>query len=80
MVSTRKRLISSVHRAFVIENTLSLAALVSGMAKEDSKMSCVFFNEIHSLHTNSYISDHFSKVVSDFVFHSSILVLLTCAV
>jgi hypothetical protein len=76
MVSTRKQLFSSVHRAFVIENTLSIAALVPGMAKEYYKMSCMFFNEIHSLHTNLNISDQLSKIVSDFVFHSSILVLL----
>jgi hypothetical protein len=31
----------------------------------------VFFNEIHSLLTNSNISDHLPKVVSDSVFHSS---------
>jgi hypothetical protein len=80
MVSTRKRLFSSVHRAFVIENTLSIAALVPGMAKENSKISYVFFNEIHSFRTNLNISDHLSKVVSDFIFHSSILVLLTFAV
>jgi hypothetical protein len=80
MVSTRKWLFSSVHRAFMIENTLSTAALVPGMAKENSKMSRLFFNEIHSLHTNSDISDHLSKVVRDFVFHSSILVLLMFAV
>jgi hypothetical protein len=54
----------------VIESTLSVAALVPGMAKENSKMSCMFFNEFHSL----------SKVVSDFVFHSSILVLLIFAI
>jgi hypothetical protein len=52
----------------VIENSLSVAALVPGMAKENSKMSCMFFNEIHSLHANLNISDHLSKVVSDFVF------------
>jgi hypothetical protein len=37
MVSTRKQLLSSVHlciRAFVIENTLSIAALIPGMARE----------------------------------------------
>jgi hypothetical protein len=64
----------------VIENTLSIAALVPGMAKENSKLSHVLFNEIHSLRTNSYISDHFSKVVSDSVFHSSILVLVIFAI
>jgi hypothetical protein len=60
----------------VIENTLSIAALVPGMAKENSKISCVFFNEIHALRTNLNISDHLSKVVSHFVFHSSVLLLL----
>jgi hypothetical protein len=80
MVSTRKRLFSSAHRAFVMENTLSIAALVPGMAKENSKMSCEFFNKIHSLRTNSNISDYLSKVISDFVFHSSFLVLLTFAI
>jgi hypothetical protein len=80
MVSTRKQLFSSVHRAFVTENTLSIAALVPGMAKENSKMSCVFFNEVHSLWTNANISDHLSRVVSDFAFHSSILVLRVFAV
>jgi hypothetical protein len=59
----------------VIENTLSIAAIVPGMAKENSKMGCVFLNEIHSLRTNSNISDHRSQVVRDFVFHSSILIL-----
>jgi hypothetical protein len=78
-VSTRKWLFPSVHRAFVIENTHCIAALVPGMAKETSKMSCVLFNEIHSIHTNSNISDHLSKLVSDFVLHSSILVLLIFA-
>jgi hypothetical protein len=38
MVSTSERLFSSAHRAFVIENTLSIAALGPGMAKENSKM------------------------------------------
>jgi hypothetical protein len=75
-ITARKRLFSSVHRAFVTENTVCIAALVPGMGKENSKMSCVFFNEIHSLHTNSNISDHLSKVVGDFVYHSSIWVLL----
>jgi hypothetical protein len=64
----------------VIENIVSVAALVPEMAKENSKMSCVFFSEIHSLLTNSNISDHLSKVVSDFVLHSSILVLLIFAI
>jgi hypothetical protein len=58
MASTRKGLFSSVHREFVIENTLSIAAPVLGMVKGNSKMSCVFFNEIHSRRTNSNISDH----------------------
>jgi hypothetical protein len=75
MVSTRKWLFSSVHSAFMIENALSVAAPVPGMAKESSKMSCMFFNDIHSLCTNLNISDHLSEVVNDFVFHSSILVL-----
>jgi hypothetical protein len=79
MVSTRKQLFSSVHRAFVIENTLSIAALVPGMAKENSKMSYLFFNEVHSLCTNN-ISDHLPEVVSDFIFHSSVLVLLMFAI
>jgi hypothetical protein len=47
MVSARKRFFSSVHRLFLIENTLPITALVPGIAKENSKMSCVFFNEIH---------------------------------
>jgi hypothetical protein len=80
MVSVRRLLFSSVHRAYVIENTLSVDALVPGVAKENSKTSCVFFNEIHSLCTDLYISDHLSKVVSDFVFQSSILVLLIFAI
>jgi hypothetical protein len=50
------------------------------MAKENSKMSCKFFNEIHSLHTNSNTSHHLSTVVSDFVFHSPILGLLIFAI
>jgi hypothetical protein len=79
MVSIRKRFFSSVHRAFVMENSFSIAALVPGMAKENFKMNCVFFNEIHSLRTTSNISDYLSKVVSDSVFHSSILVLLIFA-
>jgi hypothetical protein len=33
------------------------------MAEENSKMSCVFFNEIHSLRTYSNISDHLLEVV-----------------
>jgi hypothetical protein len=33
MVSTWKRLFSSIHRGFVKENTFSIAALVPGMAK-----------------------------------------------
>jgi hypothetical protein len=67
-------------QSILIENTLSVAALVPGMAKENSKMSCVFFNKIHLLCTNSNISDYLSEVVSDFVFHSSILVLLIFAI
>jgi hypothetical protein len=63
-----------------MEYTVSVAALEMGMAKENSKMSCVFFSEIHSLCTNFNISDHLSKVVSDFVFHSFILVLLIFAI
>jgi hypothetical protein len=47
MVSKRRRLFSSVHRAFVIENTPFIAALIPGMAKENSKMSCVLFTETH---------------------------------
>jgi hypothetical protein len=66
------------HSAFVIGNTLSVAALVPGMAKENFKMS--FFNEIHSLCTNLNISDPLSKVVSHFLFHSFILVLIIFAV
>jgi protein-arginine kinase len=80
MVSTRKQLFSSVHRAFVIESTVSIAVLVPGMLKENSEMSCVFCNEIHSLLTNLNISDHLSKVVSDFVFQLSSLLLLIFAV
>jgi hypothetical protein len=80
MVSTRKWFFSSAHREYVIENTLSVAALVPGMAKEDSKISYVFFNDVHSLRINSNISDHVSKVVSDFVFHSTILVSLMFAI
>jgi hypothetical protein len=57
-----------------------MAALVPRMAKENSKMSFVFFNKIHSIHTSLNILDHLSKVVSDFVFHSSILVLLIIAI
>jgi hypothetical protein len=64
----------------MVENTLSIAAFVPGMAKEHSKMSCVFFNEIHSRRTNPNISDHLSKIVRDFAFHSSILVLLIFAI
>jgi hypothetical protein len=64
----------------VIENTLSIAALIPGMAKENSKMICVFLNETHSLRINSNISDHLSQFVSDFVFHSSSLVLLIFAI
>jgi hypothetical protein len=78
MVSPRRLLVSSVHRVYMIENTLCVAALVPGMAKENSKMSC-FLMKL-SLHTNSDISDHLSKVVNDFVFHSSILVLLIFAI
>jgi hypothetical protein len=75
-----KRLFSSVHREFVIENTVSVAALVPGMAKENSKKSFILFNEIHSLRTDVNISDHLSKVVIDFVFHPTILVLLIFAI
>jgi hypothetical protein len=64
----------------VIENTLSVAALIPRMAKDSSKMSCMIFNEIHSLRINSNIFCHISKVVSDFVFHSSILALLIFAI
>jgi hypothetical protein len=60
----------------VTESTLCIAALVPGMAKENSKMNCMFYNEIHSLRQNSNISDRLLEVVSDFVFHSSILILL----
>jgi hypothetical protein len=60
----------------MMENTVSIAPPVPGRAKENFKVSCTFFNEIHSLRTNSNISDHLSKVGSDFAFHSSLLVLL----
>jgi hypothetical protein len=43
MVSTRKLFFSSVHRAFVIENILSIDTLVPGMAKENSKI--MYFSE-----------------------------------
>jgi hypothetical protein len=69
VISIRKLFFSSVQGAFVIENTLSIAALVPEMAKENSKMSCVFFSEIYSLYTKSNISGYLSKVVSDSVFH-----------
>jgi hypothetical protein len=70
MISTRKLFFLSVHRAFETENTLSIDAFVPGMAKEDSKMICIFLNEIPSLYTNSNISDHLSTVVIKFVFQS----------
>jgi hypothetical protein len=55
MVSTRKRFFSSVHRAFVIQNTLSIAALVPGMAEENSKMSCMFLTKyIHFIQTQIF--------------------------
>jgi hypothetical protein len=55
MVSTRKLLFSSVHRACVTENTLSIAALVSGMANENSKMSCLFLTKcIHFAQTRIF--------------------------
>jgi hypothetical protein len=60
IVSTKKGLFLSVLIAFVIEYALSILALMLGMRKENSKMRCVFFNEIHSLHTNLNISDHLS--------------------
>jgi hypothetical protein len=78
-VLTRERFFSPVHRAFVIENILSIVTLVPGMSKENSKMVCVLFNKIHSLHINSNSSYHLSKAVSDFLFHLSSLVLLTFA-
>jgi hypothetical protein len=46
-----------------------VAALIPGMAKKNSKMSCLFFNEIHSLLTNWNISDHLSKVVILYSIH-----------
>jgi hypothetical protein len=79
MVSARKQLFSSVPRAFVIENTLVYSCTSTRNGKREFQKSCVFFNEIHSLCTNSNISDHLSRVVSDFVFDSSILVLLIFA-
>jgi hypothetical protein len=39
------------------------------MAKENSKMSCVFFNEMHSLRINSNTSDHLSKDVILYSIH-----------
>jgi hypothetical protein len=63
----------------MIENSLSIAALVSGMVKENSKISYMFFHEIHSLRTNSNSSDHLSKV-GYFLFRSSILVVLIFAI
>jgi hypothetical protein len=80
MVSTRKLFFLSVHRAFVIDNTRSIDALVPGMAKENSKMICMYvcmlLNEMPSLCTNSNTSEHHSTVLMKFVFHSLILFLL----
>jgi hypothetical protein len=67
MVSTRKLFLSSVHGAFLIENNLSTDALVLGMAEENSKMICMFLNEMPSLCTNANNSDHLSTVVIKFV-------------
>jgi hypothetical protein len=41
MVSTSKRHFSSLHRAFITENTLPITAILPGMAKENFKMSYV---------------------------------------
>jgi hypothetical protein len=57
-----------------------MVALVPEMAKENSKMSSVFLNEIHSLCTDSNISEHLLKFLSYILFHTSILVLLIFAI
>jgi hypothetical protein len=67
---------SSVHRAFVIENTLSTDALVPGMSKENSKIICMFLNEMALLCTNSNTSDHHSTVVIKLIFQSLILFVI----
>jgi hypothetical protein len=45
MVSMRKLFFTSVHRAFIIENTFSIDALLPGITKENSKM-ILFLNEM----------------------------------
>jgi hypothetical protein len=59
-----------------MENTLSIDALVPGMAKDNSKMICMFLDEMLLLGTNLNASDHLSPVVIKFVFQSLILFLL----
>jgi hypothetical protein len=60
MISMRKLFFSSVHRAFVIGNTLSIDAFVLRMDKENSKMICMFHNKMPSLCTNLNTADHVS--------------------
>jgi hypothetical protein len=76
VVSTRKLFFSPVHRLFVIQNTLSIDALVPGMAKENSKIIYMFLNEMPSRCINSNTSDHLSTLVIKIVFQSLIVFLL----
>jgi hypothetical protein len=76
MVSTWKRLFSSVHRASVIENTLySCTSTRNGRrefqnnGKREFQNELCVFNEIYSLRTNSNIFDHLSKVVILYSIH-----------
>jgi hypothetical protein len=59
----------------MIENTLSIVALVPGMAKENFKLGCVFLTKyIHF--TQTQIFQIIFKNVNDFVFPSCILISL----
>jgi hypothetical protein len=62
MISTRKQFTSSVCEAFVMENILSMAALVPEWLKEIPKWLVCF-----SLHKLEYSGPYFNK----FVFHSA---------
>jgi hypothetical protein len=63
----------------VVENTLSGVALVRGMAEELKNKLCLC-NKTHPHCTNLNNSDYLSNAVSDFVFHSSIMILLIFAI
>jgi hypothetical protein len=57
MLSTRMWLFLPVRTAFITENP-SVAAIEQGMAKNNSKIICIFFEETASFYTKSSTWEH----------------------